>query len=368
MPFILYGNNFQSLPNIEWKPPHGPTLAGYQSSSPASKAVSISVARFSGFAANPAAQNNVNNAKANVLMEGFGERAVGVKSRQSTTSVPYRFRFDKIDRFPLYITIFMKKTILFSIVCILTVCLSLPAVAAELRGVWVSKVDKNLYIYLSPSSQNRNIGFGDYPSEEYRMNQLAQHLKRHLSEAGVKVLPDLPLVTKKQLDDPNYNRPSLRSRLDDSMRRAKELERTEPDAHFYHIALHSNAAGSANSGKVRGMEIFVDRSNPQSVAMGEHLLAAAVAVYHRDNPEEAQRHGNNERAFRWSRGVKDTGNLIEAQGRNTKNGMLIELGFHDEEHDSQWMLRCIAEGEKEGGTNPLAKAMSDAIVGFVNRL
>ena len=47
--------------------------------------------------------------------------------------------------------------------------------------------------------------------------------------------------------------------------------------------------------------------------------------------------------------------------------MLFEFCFHDEEQDSQWMLRCIAEGEKEGGTNPLAKVLVDALVKHVNR-
>jgi N-acetylmuramoyl-L-alanine amidase len=220
-----------------------------------------------------------------------------------------------------------------------------------------------VYIYLSPSSQNKNIGFGEYLSEEYRMNQMAQHLKKYLLEAGIKILPDLPPVTKKQLDDPNYNRPSLRGRLDESMRLAKELEKTEPDALFYHIALHSNAANQ----KARGIEIFIDPANPKSVAMAECLLESAVALYHKDNPEVAAAYGNNAQGLKRSRGVKDTGRLIEAHSANTKNGMLIELGFHDEEHDSKWMLRCLSEGEKAGGTNPLAKAMSDAIVDFVNR-
>ena len=228
----------------------------------------------------------------------------------------------------------------------------------------VTKVNKSLYIYLSPSSQNGNIGYGDYLSEEYRMNQLAQHMKRHMLEAGIKVLPELPAVTKAQLDIPNYNRPSLRSRLDESMRLAKELERTEPDAHFYHIALHTNAANQS----ARGAEVFIDPSNPVSAALAEHILAACVALYHKDNPEVAARLAGSPRALRLSRGVKDTGRLIEAQSVNTKNGMLFEFCFHDQKDDAEWMLRCIAEGEKEGGTNPLAKIFVDALVEFVNRL
>jgi len=233
------------------------------------------------------------------------------------------------------------------------------------------KANKSVYVYLSPSSQNNNIGFGEYLSEEFRMNQLAQHMKRHLLEAGVKVLPDLPPVTKAQLDDPNYNRVSLRDRMNDSMRRAKALEQTEPDALFYHIALHTNAAPSASRGQVRGAEVFADVNNsPAAVPLAEHLLAASVALYHKDNPEVVEKYANvRSYSKRLSRGVKDTvaANLGEARATNTKNGMLFEFCFHDEEHDSKWILRYIEEGEKEGGTNPLAKVLSDALVEHVNQ-
>lgn len=234
------------------------------------------------------------------------------------------------------------------------------------RSTGSSKVNKKAYIYLSPSSQNRNIGFGEYLSEEYRMNQLARQMVKHLKESGITVLPEFPPITKELLDSEEYDRPSLRSRLDESMRIAKELEKTEPGAPFYHIALHTNASGSGSGRKARGVETFVDPSNPQSVAIGECILRAAVAQYYKDNPDQAERYADNPKYLEFSRGVKDTGRLIEAQGVNTKNGTLIELGFHDEENDSKWMLRCIAEGEKEGGVNPLAKAMCDAIVEFIN--
>lgn len=232
------------------------------------------------------------------------------------------------------------------------------AVAQKGRNL---KVNKKSYIYISPSSQNRNIGYGEYLSEEYRMNQFAQHLKKYLLDAGVTVLPDLPAVTKKQLDDPNFDRPSLRSRLDQSMSMAKEIEKNEPNAPFYHVALHTNAF----RGQTRGVEIFIDPANPKSVAMGTAILEAVVAVYHEDNPEEAETH-TTPNAKKYCRGVKDTGRLIEAQGVNTKNGMLIEMGFHDHKVDSQWMMDCIAEGDKENGVNHVAKAMADAIVEHIN--
>lgn len=225
------------------------------------------------------------------------------------------------------------------------------------------KVNKTSYIYISPSSQNRNIGYGDYLSEEYRMNQFAQHLKKYLLEAGVKVLPELKSITKKQLDDPNFDRPSLRSRLDQSMAMAKELEKTEPNAPFYHVALHTNAF----RGETRGVEIFIDPANPKSVAMGTDILEAVVALYHEDNPEEAETH-KDEKSKKFCRGVKDTGKLIEAQGKNTKNGMLIEMGFHDHKVDSQWMMDHIAEGDKPGGVNRIAKAMANAIIEHINKL
>lgn len=238
---------------------------------------------------------------------------------------------------------------------------------AEAADATMEKVKKKTYIYLSPSSQNKNIGFGEYLSEEYRMNQLARHLAKHLKDAGIVVVPELPPITKELLDSEKYERPSLRSRLNESMKFAKELEKTEPDAHFYHIALHTNASGSSSSSKTRGVEVFIDPSNPVSSALAEHVLEKLVALYHADNPEHATLH-ESEKTKRLCRGVKDTGKLIEAQSANTKNGMLFEIGFHDEQRDSKWMLRNIAEGEKDGGINPVAKTMADAIVEHVNAL
>ena len=81
----------------------------------------------------------------------------------------------------------------------------------------------------------------------------------------------------------------------------------------------------------------------------------------------AARHGNNEEALKYCRGLNDTVRLAEPRAANTKNGILFEFCFHDNELDSKWMLRHIAEGEKEGGTNPLAKVLTDAVVEFVNR-
>lgn len=268
----------------------------------------------------------------------------------------------------------MKKfSLLLTVFCVVSFLLFTPNYGAAADDVKQEKklpdlkVNKKAYVYISPSSQNRNIGHGEYLSEEYRMNQFGQHLKKYLQEAGVTVLPDLPAVTKKQLDDPNFNRPSLRSRLDESMKLAKEIEKKEPNAPFYHVALHTNAAGSANSGKVRGVEIFVDKENPKSDAMGADILEAVVAVYHQDNPEEEAKR-TTPTAKKFSRGVKDTGKLIEAQGKNTKNGMLIEMGFHDNKEDAQWMMDCIADGDKPGGVNRVAKVFCNAIVEHINAL
>ena len=42
-------------------------------------------------------------------------------------------------------------------------------------------------IYLSPSAQEYNIGYGDFGSEEYRMNRIADIVEKMLKEQGYTV-------------------------------------------------------------------------------------------------------------------------------------------------------------------------------------
>ena len=87
--------------------------------------------------------------------------------------------------------------------------------------------------YLSPSSQDANLGVGNYGSEQEQMNLLADAIIPHLDRAGVSFHRADPGLTLAQ--------------------RVKESN--EMDA-FFHLALHSNAGGK---GQARGPVFFMKR-------------------------------------------------------------------------------------------------------------
>ena len=88
-------------------------------------------------------------------------------------------------------------------------------------------------VYISPSLQDWNVGYGMYGTEEQRMNQIADIVQYELGRHGVTTWRNSPDMTLQQA--------------------VAESNRLEPDVH---VALHSNA--SAN-GEARGAEIYVHR-------------------------------------------------------------------------------------------------------------
>ena len=75
-------------------------------------------------------------------------------------------------------------------------------------------------IYLSPSAQEYNIGYGDFGSEEYRMNRIADLVEKMLKNQGYTVYRNNP-----------------NEKLSQIVRESNEIN---PDIH---VALHSNASG-----------------------------------------------------------------------------------------------------------------------------
>ena len=60
-------------------------------------------------------------------------------------------------------------------------------------------------IYLSPSTQERNIGFGEYGTEEYRMNILADKIQNIFKQYNIQVHRNSPNWNLGQIvSDSNY--------------------------------------------------------------------------------------------------------------------------------------------------------------------
>ncbi len=155
-------------------------------------------------------------------------------------------------------------------------------------------------VYLNPSLQPANIGFGDYGTEEDRMHEVAAITEKVLVEHGVTVYQNrVGMSLRESVAESNEKKPSV------------------------HIAIHSNAAGGESSGKVRGVETFHKEEGPgveECIRVATRLYEGLLKIY--DGPR---------------RGVKSTTTLFEPRNAEAPN-TLIEIAFHDNEVDSKWIL------------------------------
>lgn len=168
-------------------------------------------------------------------------------------------------------------------------------------------------IYLSPSAQEYNIGFGDYGSEEYRMNRITDILEKILIDKGYIVYRNNP-----------------DNSLSEIVRESNEIN---PDIH---VAIHSNASGGENIG--RGPEIYVNRPNTSADLLAKDIYEQIEEIY--PEPE-------------LGRGVLYTNSLYEVRETLAPTA-LIEVAFHDNEEDATWIMQNeekIAEAIAKGIDN-----------------
>ena len=159
-------------------------------------------------------------------------------------------------------------------------------------------------VYISPSVQDWNVGFGSYGTEEERMNLLADVLDYELKRHGLTTDRNSPDMTLAQVvADSNSVNPTV------------------------HVALHSNAA----NGQARGAEVYAHRFG----GAGEQL---ARDVYERIE-EIAPTPGL---------GVKEGYSTFGGQGmyelkRTSAPAILAEVAFHDNPEDAQFIIDNIYE-------------------------
>jgi N-acetylmuramoyl-L-alanine amidase len=149
-------------------------------------------------------------------------------------------------------------------------------------------------IYLSPSTQENNVGAGNYGTEEKRMNQVADVVERVLLNHGLVVYRNKPEWTlQKVVQDSNSKKPDI------------------------HFAIHSNAGGG------RGGEVF-------AFAPGGEGEKAAKAIYSELEPLTPTS----------DRGVKFNPKLYELNSTNA-SAVLVEIAFHDSSEDAKWIIDNI---------------------------
>jgi N-acetylmuramoyl-L-alanine amidase len=157
-------------------------------------------------------------------------------------------------------------------------------------------------IYLSPSSQERNIGAGNYGTEERRCNAVVDVVEPILKRYGFIVYRNKPTMSLTQIVNDSNSK--------------------KPDVHF---AVHTNAFDK----KTRGCEVYCHRYGGE----GEKLARAVYKEISAITPTS-------------DRGVKEGykfyhGKPMYETCYTTAPAALIEIIFHDNPDDAKWFIANI---------------------------
>ena len=157
-------------------------------------------------------------------------------------------------------------------------------------------------VFLSPSTQESNpyINGG---SEEYFMNLVADAVEPYLKASGI-----------------SYGRNSPSETL------TQAISRSNAGNYDLHLAIHSNAAGAANSGNVRGTDVYYYPTSAKGRRAADIFAENFRDIY--PLPDK----------------VKTVASASLAELRRTKApAVLIETAYHDNLADAEWIQENIGE-------------------------
>lgn len=156
-------------------------------------------------------------------------------------------------------------------------------------------------IYLSPSTQENNVGIGSYGTEEAMMNRVADVTQKVLEQHLVKVYRNKPEWTLYQVvADSNVKKPDI------------------------HFAVHSNAGGG------RGCEVYCHKFGGN----GEKL---ARAVYEELSPLTP----TSDRGVNEGCDFYGLGKPLYELAKTDAPAALVEIAYHDNAGDAQWIMSNI---------------------------
>ena len=160
-------------------------------------------------------------------------------------------------------------------------------------------------VYISPSTQEKNIGVGNYGTEEKRMNEIADIVCPLLEYNGFAVKRNRPEMTLSQI--------------------IADSDAWKPDIH---VAIHSNAVGGSGAGQARGCEVYgylIDGRVTNSQRLSEAIYKEVSAI----TPTS-------------DRGVKNGVPLNLAEIVTVKaTSCIVEVAFHDNMEDAIWIMNNI---------------------------
>ncbi len=170
-------------------------------------------------------------------------------------------------------------------------------------------------IYLSPSLQEWNP-YVDGGNEEYYMNLIADAMEPYLRASGIDFTRNSPEMTLRQA-----------------------INQSNQGNYDLHLAIHSNAAGEANSGKVKGVEVYYYPTSSK----GENF-ATTLATNYSDLYPDPDR-------------VKTIPTTTLGEIRLTRApSALIEVAYHDNPEDARWIRDNIGSIAKN-----LAKSVAETL-------
>lgn len=171
-------------------------------------------------------------------------------------------------------------------------------------------------VFLSPSLQEWNpyINGGN---EEYFMNLIVDAIEPYLTASGI-----------------NYERNSPSQTL------SQAIAQSNAGSYDLHLAVHSNAAGAANSGKVRGTDVYYYPSSAKGKRAAEIIAENYRNIY--PLPDRV-------------RTVASSG-LAELK-RTKAPAVLIETAYHDNLADAEWIQENIGA---------IGKNLAQSIAAYLN--
>ncbi len=150
-------------------------------------------------------------------------------------------------------------------------------------------------IYLSPSTQEFNPYNGG-GNEEYYMNLIADAMEPYLAASGIQFVRNTPDMTA-----------------------ASSIAASNSGVFDLHLALHSNATAAGN-GAVRGSEVYYYPSSASGKRFADILAKNLKLIY--PLPDRVR--------------TVPTTSLGEVS-RTRAPGVLIEIAYHDNAEDAQWI-------------------------------
>ena len=166
-------------------------------------------------------------------------------------------------------------------------------------------------LFLSPSTQEYNLYYDGDGSEEYYMNQIADLMEPYLSASGITF-----------------------SRNDPDGSVGASVRKSTAGSYGLHLALHSNASGSANPGGQRGSDFYYFPGSADGRRAADIFVSLFKNIY--PIPERVR--------------ALPTTTLYEV--RNTvAPTVLAEIAYHDNPEDAEWIrsnLNVIARTLSQG--------------------